>query len=81
MKPSGYEKWSRGSRQLIMGPVFVTNERLVGFASLLGDFSSKALGVHEHIIRLDNEKGLILVTTSHRILVFGSRLSGWEEFE
>ena len=25
--------------------------------------------------------GLILVTTSNRTLVFGSRLSGWEEFE
>jgi hypothetical protein len=63
------------------GAVFVTNERLVGFASLLGDFSSKALGIHEHITRLDNEKGLIIVTTSHRTLVFGSRLSGWDEFE
>ncbi len=63
------------------GAVFVTNERLVGFASLLGDFSSKALGIHEHITRLDNEKGLIIVTTSNRTLVFGSRLSGWEEFE
>ena len=63
------------------GAVFVTNERLVGFASLLGDFSSKALGIHEHITRLDNEKGLIFVTTSRRTLVFGSRLSGWEEFE
>ena len=31
------------------GAVFVTNERLVGFASLLGDFSSKALGIHEKI--------------------------------
>ena len=61
--------------------MFVTNERLVGFASLLGDFSSKALDIHEHITRLDNENGLILVTTSHRTLVFGSRLSGWEEFE
>ncbi|MEP6933465.1 MAG: hypothetical protein ABI988_05940 [Nitrospirota bacterium] len=63
------------------GAVFVTNERLVGFASLLGDFSSKALGVHERITRLDHEKGLIIATTSTRTLVFGSRLSGWEEFE
>ena len=63
----------------IYGPF--TNERLVGFASLLGDFSSKALGIHEHITRLDSEKGLIIVTTSNRTLVFGSRLSGWEEFE
>ena len=63
------------------GAVFVTNERLVGFASLLGDFSSKALGIHEDITRLDNEKGLIIVTTSDRTLVFGSRLSGWDEFE
>lgn len=63
------------------GAVFVTNERLVGFASLLGDFSSKALGIHEDITRLDNEKGLIIVTTSTRTLVFGSRLSGWDEFE
>jgi hypothetical protein len=30
---------------------------------------------------LDNEKGLIIVTTSTRTLVFGSRLSGWDEFE
>jgi hypothetical protein len=63
------------------GAVFVTNERLVGFASLLGDFSSKTLGIHEHVTRLDNENGLILVSTSTRILVFGSRLIGWEEFE
>jgi hypothetical protein len=63
------------------GAVFVTNERLVGFASLLGDFSSKALGIHEHITRLDNEQGLVIVTTSHRTLVFDRRLSGWEEFE
>ena len=63
------------------GAVFVTNERLVGFASLLGDFSSKALGIHEDIIRLDNENGLIIVTTGTRTLVFGSRLSGWDEFE
>jgi hypothetical protein len=61
--------------------VFVTNERLVGFASLLGDFSSKAFGIHEHITRLDIEQGLIIVTTDKRILVFGSRVSGWEEFE
>jgi hypothetical protein len=30
---------------------------------------------------LDNQKGLVIVTTSDRTLVFGSRLSGWEEFE
>jgi len=53
----------------------------VGFASLLGDFSSQALGIHEHITRLDNEQGLIFVTTTNRTLIFGSRLSGWEEFE
>ena len=39
------------------GAVFVTNERLVGFASLLGDFSSKALGITTHHA-LDNENGL-----------------------
>jgi hypothetical protein len=61
--------------------VFVTNERLVGFASLLGDFSSKTLGIHERIMRLDNENGLVIVTTGNRTLVFGSHLSGWEEFE
>ena len=61
------------------GAVFVTNERLVGFASLLGDFSSKTLDTHEHITRLDNENGLVIITTSNRTLVFGSRLSGWEE--
>lgn len=43
--------------------------------------SSKTLGVHERITQLDREKGLIIVTTSNRIFVFGSRLSGWEEFE
>jgi hypothetical protein len=63
------------------GAVSVKNERRVSFASLLGNFSSKALGIHEHITRLDNEKGLIIVTTSNRTLVFGSRLSGWGEFE
>jgi hypothetical protein len=63
------------------GAVFVTNERLVGFTSLLGGFSSKTLGIHKHVTRVDDENGLILVTTSTRILVFGSRLSGWEEFE
>jgi hypothetical protein len=59
--------------------VFITNERLVGFTSLLGDFSSKTLGIHAHITRLDSEQGLILVTTNEHILVFGSRLSGWDE--
>ncbi len=63
------------------GVVFVTNERLIGFASLLGDFSPKHLGVHERITTIDDEHGLIIVTTSVRTLVFGSRLSGWEEFE
>jgi len=63
------------------GALFLTNERLLGFASLLGDFSPKALGLHEHITQLDNQKGLVIVTTSNRTLVFGSRLSGWEEFE
>ena len=55
------------------GAVFVTNERLVGFASLLGDFSSKAIGINEDSTRLDNEKGLISVTTSTRTLALRSR--------
>jgi hypothetical protein len=77
----GIRETVKKTRSTDYGAVFVTNERLVGFASLLVDFSSKALGIHEHIRRLDNEKGLVIVTTSHRTLVFGSRLSGWEEFE
>ena len=77
----GIRETVKTTRTTDYGAVFVTNERLVGFASLLGDFSSKALGVHERITRVDSEKGLILVTTSNRTLVFGSRLSGWEEFE
>jgi len=44
----------------------------MGFASLLGDFSSKALGIHEHVTRLDNENGLVIVTTSNRTLVFAT---------
>jgi hypothetical protein len=80
-EPLGVRESVKMTRTTDYGAVFVTNERLVGFTSLLGDFSSKALGIHEHVTRLDNENGLILVTTSTRILVFGSRLSGWEEFE
>ncbi|MBK9307230.1 MAG: hypothetical protein IPM58_09120 [Nitrospira sp.] len=63
------------------GAVFITTERLVGFAPLLGSFASKPLDVHEQIVGVDNENGLILVSTNRRTLVFGSRLSGWEEFE
>ena len=77
----GIRETVKMTRTTDYGAVFVTNERLVGFTSLLGDFASKTLGIHERITRLDSENGLILVTTSNRILVFGSRLSGWEEFE
>ncbi len=63
------------------GAVFITDERLVGFTPLLGGFASKPLGVHERIVGVDNENGLIVVSTNHRTLVFGTRLSGWEEFE
>jgi hypothetical protein len=63
------------------GAVFITNERLVGFTPLLGGFASKPLDVHEKIVGVENENGLILVSTTKRTLVFGSRLSGWEEFE
>ncbi|MDF0674166.1 MAG: hypothetical protein P0120_07460 [Nitrospira sp.] len=63
------------------GVVFITNERLIGFTPLLGGFASKPLDVHERIVGVDNENGLILVSTTRRTLVFGSRLSGWEEFE
>ncbi len=80
-EPLGVRETVKVTHTTDYGAVFVTNERLVGFASLLGDFSTKALGVHEDITRLDNEKGLIIVTTSTRTLVFGSRLSGWDEFE
>lgn len=63
------------------GAVFITNERLVGFTPLLGGFASKPLDVHEQILGVDNDNGLILVSTTRRTLVFGSRLSGWEEIE
>lgn len=63
------------------GAVFITNERLVGFTPLLGGFASKPLDVHEHILGVDNENGLIVVSSNQRTLVFGTRLSGWEEFE
>lgn len=63
------------------GAVFITNERVIGFTSLLGSFSSKALDVHERIVEIENGNGLILVSTTRRTLVLGSRLSGWEEFE
>ena len=63
------------------GAVFITNERLVGFTPLLGGFASKPLDVHERIVGVENDNGLILVSTTKRTLVFGSRLSGWEEFE
>jgi hypothetical protein len=80
-EPLGVRETVKVTHATDYGAVFVTNERLVGFTSLLGDFSSKALGIHEDITQLDNEKGLIIVTTSTRTLVFGSRLSGWDEFE
>lgn len=63
------------------GAVFITNERVVGFTPLLGSFSSKPLDVHERIVDIQNDNGLILVSTTKRTLVLGSRLSGWEEFE
>ncbi len=63
------------------GAVFITNERVIGFTPLLGGFSSKALDVHEHLMGVENKDGLILVSTTRRTLVLGSRLSGWEEFE
>ena len=63
------------------GSVAVTNERLVGFGPLLGEFASKPLGVHERITQVGNENGIIIITTSERTLVFGSRMSGWDEFE
>jgi hypothetical protein len=63
------------------GSVAVTSERLVGFGPLLGQFSSKPLDVHEHITEVGNEGGVIIITTNRRTLVFGSRMSGWDEFE
>ena len=63
------------------GAVFITNERVVGFTPLLGGFALKPLDVHERIVGVENDNGLILVSTTKRTLVFGSRLSGWEEFE
>ena len=63
------------------GSVAITSERLVGFGPLLGQFSAKPLGAHERITQVSNEDGLIIITTSRRTLVFGSRMSGWDEFE
>jgi hypothetical protein len=63
------------------GAVFITNESVVGFTPLLGGFASRLLDVHERIVGVENDNGLILVSTTKRTLVFGSRLSGWEEFE
>ena len=63
------------------GAVFITNERVIGFTPLLGSFSSKPLDVHERIVEIENDNGLILVSTTRRTLVLGSRLSGWDEFE
>lgn len=63
------------------GAVFITTERLIGFTPLLGGFASKPLDVHEQIVGVDNEGGLIVVSTNRRTLVFGTRLSGWEVFE
>lgn len=63
------------------GAVFITNERLIGFTPLLGGFTSKPLDLHEQIVGVDNNNGLILVSTTRRTLVLGTRLSGWEEFE
>jgi len=59
----------------------ITNQSVEGFGPLLGEFSSKPLGVHEHITQVGNENGVIVITTSRRTLVFGSRMSGWDEFE
>ncbi|NGZ09426.1 MAG: hypothetical protein CV088_08555 [Nitrospira sp. LK70] len=63
------------------GAVFITNERMIGFTPLLGGFATKSLDVHERIVGVENENGLILVSTTKRTLVLGSHLSGWEEFE
>jgi hypothetical protein len=30
---------------------------------------------------VNNESGVIIITTNQRTLVFGSRMSGWDEFE
>jgi hypothetical protein len=63
------------------GAVFTTNERVVGFTSLLGGFASKPLDVHERVVGVDNKTGIIIVSTTRRTLVLGTRLSGWEKFE
>lgn len=63
------------------GAVFITNERVIGFTPLLGGFTSKPLDVHEQIVGVENKHGLILVSTTRRTLVLGSRLNGWDEFE
>lgn len=54
---------------------------MYGFRGGNGLWFDGALGVHERIVGVDNADGLILVSTTKRTLVFGSRLSGWEEFE
>jgi hypothetical protein len=74
-----------------------TDKHLYGFRGANGIWLGEALGMRETVKRsqmtdygavfvtnerlVGNEKGLIIVTTSNRTLVFGSRLSGWEEFE
>ena len=63
------------------GVVFITNERVIGFTPLLGSFASKPLDIHERLVGVENKDGVILVSTTRRTLVLGSRLSGWEEFE
>jgi hypothetical protein len=63
------------------GSVALSKERVVGFCPLLGEFSSKPFGVHGRITQVGNEGVLIIVTINRRRLVFGSRVSGWDEFE
>ena len=62
------------------GAVALTNERLVGLGLLVGEFFSKPLGAHERHIG-GNKDGLIIMTPSGRTLAFGSRMSGWDDFE
>lgn len=46
------------------GSLAITNERVLGFGPLLGEFSSKPLDVHNRITLVGNDDGLIIITTS-----------------
>ena len=64
----------------ITGPWLLPTRGLWDWAFLVGEFFSKPLGAHERHIG-GNKDGLIIMTPSGRTLAFGSRMSGWDDFE